>query len=89
MGEGKVKFLHQNLLLPFGGNIKEILRTREVDKVLMDLQISSWQSLMIVIERLQLFCQILNLLVKVIYSMYSVYKLSTSQIIGLKPYEDG
>ena len=47
-GEGKVKIVYQNLLLPFGGNIEGILRTRDVSKMLTDLRIASWQSLMMV-----------------------------------------
>ena len=40
--EGKVKIVHQNLLLPFGGNIKGVLRMREIDKMLMNLWIAYW-----------------------------------------------
>ena len=49
VGEGKVKIVHQNLLLPFGGNIEGVLRMREVYTMLTDL--ASWQSLMMVCSR--------------------------------------
>ena len=29
-GEGKVKIVHRNLLLPFEGNIEGVLRTRKI-----------------------------------------------------------
>ena len=45
-GEGKVKIVYQNLLLPSGGNIEGDFENREVNKVLTDLQIASWQFLM-------------------------------------------
>ena len=62
---------------------------REVDKVLMDLHVASWQSLMRVFWRLKLCQQILNLRVRVMLSVYSVYKLSISQMIGLQSYVEG
>ena len=62
--------------------LKGILRMREVDKMLMDLRIAPWQSLMMGFQRLKLFQQILILRVRVMQSVCSVCKLWKSQIIG-------
>ena len=88
-GEGKVKVVHWNLLLPFGGNIEGGPENKEVNKMSNDLWIVCWHSLMMVGQRLRLCWQILNLSVRVMQSIYSVYKLWKSQIIGIKPYKDG
>ena len=48
VGGGKVKVVHQNLLLLFEGNIKRGSENEEIDKMLMNLRIASWQSLMMV-----------------------------------------
>ena len=71
--EDKVKIVHQNLLLPFRCNIEGVLRMKEIDKVLMDLRIACWQSLMMVCQRLRLCWQILSLWVRVRQSVYSVW----------------
>ena len=68
---------------------RRILKMWEVNKMLIDLQIASWQSLMMVFKRIKLCWQILNPWVKVMQSMYSVYKLCSSQVIGLKLYGIG
>ena len=48
---------------------------KKVDKVSVDLQVASWQSLMMVFHGLKLCQQILNPRVKVMQSVYGVYKL--------------
>ena len=82
-GEGKVKIVHQNQLLPFGGNIEGALLTREIDKMPVNLRIESWQSLMMVCQGLKLGQQILNLWVRVMQSMCNMYKLKKAKLLGL------
>ena len=60
---------------------------REVDKVSIDCQTESCQSLVMVFQELKLCQQILNPWVKVMESMYSVYKLSIRQTIGVNHME--
>ena len=69
-----MKVVHQNLLLPFGSNMEDSENNESKQDVNGD-QIASRQSLMMVRLRLKLCQQILDLRVKVMQSMYSVYKL--------------
>ena len=62
---------------------REFLRMREINKMPMNLRIASWQSLMMVYQRLKLCQQNLNLWVRVMQSMYSLYELRKRKIIGL------
>ena len=74
-GEGKVEIVHQNLFLPFGGNIEGGSENEGSQQDVDGPRIASWQSLMMGFQRLKLCQQILNLRMRVMQSMCSVYEL--------------
>ena len=83
-GEGKVKIVHQNLLLPFGGNIEG---DSENERSQQD--VSGPQDCILAVsddgfQSLKLCQQILNPMVRMMQSLYCVHKLCKNWIIGLK-----
>ena len=87
--EGKVKVVNWNLLLPFGDNVED--SENEESQQNVDGP-SDWIQAVsddVEAEAIKLCQQILNPRAKVMLSMYSVYKLYISHVIGLTPCGDG
>ena len=75
-GEGKVKIVIKACYSHLEAALRRILIIREVDKMLMDLRIASWLSLMIGFQRMKLGQQILNSRVRVM----NLCTVCTSQV---------
>ena len=86
---GKVRVVNQNLLLTFGGSMEGDLGMRKIDKMLMNLRITSQQFLMMEDQRLKLCQEILSLLMKGCNPCAAHIKQKSNQIMGLKSCVDG
>ena len=68
-GEGKMKSVHQTCYSCLEATLKGGLRMREVDKMLTEFRIASWQSLVMGFQRLKLCQLILNPRMRVMQSV--------------------